>query len=66
MFYVGLKFFVYETLKGYLPQDSRNSLTAKLACGATTGVVGRLLHILSMLSAALKCRFNLRILVGAQ
>lgn len=41
--YAGLKFFVYETLKGYLPEDSRNSLTAKLACGATAGVVGQTL-----------------------
>lgn len=34
---------VYETLKGYLPEDSQSSLTGKLACGATAGVVGQTL-----------------------
>lgn len=39
--YAGLKFFVYETLKGHLPEDSRPSLPGKLACGAVAGVVGQ-------------------------
>lgn len=41
--YAGLKFFVYETLKGNLPEDSRSSLSGKLVCGAAAGVVGQTL-----------------------
>jgi len=36
--YAGLKFFAYETLKGYLPGDSEPSIVGKLTCGAAAGV----------------------------
>lgn len=39
--YAGLKFYVYETMKRHLPEDSRSSLPAKLACGAVAGILGQ-------------------------
>lgn len=39
--YAGLKFFIYETLKGQLTEEAEASLAGKLACGAVAGVVGQ-------------------------
>ena len=39
--YVGLKFFLYEMLKGHLPNEWEQSLSAKLACGAAAGVTSQ-------------------------
>ncbi|KAI5078293.1 hypothetical protein GOP47_0005964 [Adiantum capillus-veneris] len=39
--YAGLKFFVYERLKSCLSEDQQNSVSMKLACGATAGMVGQ-------------------------
>ncbi|KAK7301739.1 hypothetical protein RJT34_12611 [Clitoria ternatea] len=47
--YVGLNFYVYESLKDWLvhskpfgiAQDSKLSVTTRLACGAVVGIVGQ-------------------------
>lgn len=39
--YAGLKFYIYEKLKGSLPDEGQNSVSAKLACGAVAGLVGQ-------------------------
>lgn len=39
--YAGLKFYVYEKLKGALPNDHQSSLSSKLACGAVAGLIGQ-------------------------
>mgnify|MGYP000111308128 CR=1 FL=1 len=39
--YAGLKFFLYEKLKTSLPNESQNSIFAKLACGAIAGLTGQ-------------------------
>ncbi|KAJ7559694.1 hypothetical protein O6H91_04G096900 [Diphasiastrum complanatum] len=39
--YAGLKFYVYESLKGSLPSEQQQSVSVKLACGAVAGLVGQ-------------------------
>ncbi|KAH7286558.1 hypothetical protein KP509_32G012600 [Ceratopteris richardii] len=39
--YAGLKFFVYERLKGCLSDEQQNNVFMKLACGAAAGMVGQ-------------------------
>ena len=39
--YAGLKFYIYERLKGSIPQEHQNSISVKLTCGATAGIVAQ-------------------------
>ncbi|KAM6541837.1 hypothetical protein CsatB_006284 [Cannabis sativa] len=39
--YAGLKFYIYEELKGHVPQDYENSITMRLSCGALAGLFGQ-------------------------
>ncbi|MCO5561586.1 hypothetical protein L7F22_015206 [Adiantum nelumboides] len=39
--YAGLKFYVYERMKGSLPEEQQSSILVKLGCGAVAGVTGQ-------------------------
>eukprot|EP00250_Pteridium_aquilinum_P001793 c12004_g2_i1 orf=316-1329(+) len=39
--YAGLKFYIYERLKSAVPEDCQGSVSVKLACGATAGIIGQ-------------------------
>lgn len=41
--YAGLKFYVYERLKGGLSTDEAPTITMKLTCGAIAGLIGQTL-----------------------
>nr|BAD25656.1 putative mitochondrial solute carrier protein [Oryza sativa Japonica Group] len=39
--YSGLKFYFYETMKTYVPEEHRKDIIAKLACGSVAGLLGQ-------------------------
>jgi Mitochondrial carrier protein len=41
--YAGLKFYIYEELKARVPDEYKNSVTLRLACGALAGLFGQTL-----------------------
>ncbi|KOM42152.1 hypothetical protein LR48_Vigan04g235000 [Vigna angularis] len=41
--YAGLKFYMYEKLKTYLPEEHQKSIVMRLSCGALAGLFGQTL-----------------------
>lgn len=41
--YAGLKFYMYEKLKTYVPEEHQKSIVMRLSCGALAGLFGQTL-----------------------
>lgn len=39
--YAGLKFYFYEEMKRYVPQEQKSSIMVKLVCGSVAGLLGQ-------------------------
>ncbi|KAK9099244.1 hypothetical protein Syun_026289 [Stephania yunnanensis] len=39
--YSGLKFYFYEEMKSFVPEEHKNDITIKLFCGSTAGLLGQ-------------------------
>ncbi|KAK9098057.1 hypothetical protein Syun_025102 [Stephania yunnanensis] len=39
--YSGLKFYFYEEMKSFVPEEHKNDITVKLFCGSTAGLLGQ-------------------------